>query len=234
MASKRSSVSFSWLTLDADDAPQICISISASRCSTSHCCWASFAFSVKFSDSTVCKRSRSRLISPSSASCEPSRGVAPDDSMCTTRESYAAATRVGWFGAVRRDPWYLLLPVRHGCDWGRARWDAVRLRGRSSELCTLGLSEPGDCGCRLLLTSPRCDRGLAMRLTCEGERDREKTNRDDEPDVGMGGGYEGAIIEPADVTTVVGDIHMSSILVRPFVSTRPGVDWQRPIATLVN
>lgn len=50
-----------------------------------------------------------------------------------------------------------------------------------------------------------------------------------------GGGYDdGAIIEPADVMAVVGDIHMSSIVVRPFVSTRPGVDWQRPIATLVN
>uniref|UniRef100_A0A182V1J8 Uncharacterized protein n=1 Tax=Anopheles merus TaxID=30066 RepID=A0A182V1J8_ANOME len=80
----RSSVSFSWLTLDADEAPQICISISASRCSTSHCCWASFALSVKFSDSTVCSRSRNRLISPSSASCDPSSGVAPDDSMCVS------------------------------------------------------------------------------------------------------------------------------------------------------
>lgn len=37
------------------------------------------------------------------------------------------------------------LPDRHGCDCGRVDWcDAARLRGLSSELCTLGLIEPGD------------------------------------------------------------------------------------------
>lgn len=59
----------------------------------------------------------------------------------------------------------LRLPVLLGCDWGREVWcEVVRLLGRSSELCTLGLIEPGDCGCRLLLSSPRCDLGLVMRL----------------------------------------------------------------------
>lgn len=47
-----------------------------------------------------------------------------------------------------------------------------------------------------------------------------------------GGGYVGTI-ELADVIAVVGEIHMSSMVVRPRVSTNPGVDWQRPIATFV-
>uniref|UniRef100_A0A8W7PGD5 Uncharacterized protein n=1 Tax=Anopheles coluzzii TaxID=1518534 RepID=A0A8W7PGD5_ANOCL len=97
----RSSVSFSWLTLDADEAPQICISISASRCSTSHCCWASFALSVKFSDSTVCSRSRNRLISPSSASCDPSSGVAPDDSIFNYFPSHTYLSGTVAIGAGR-------------------------------------------------------------------------------------------------------------------------------------
>lgn len=29
----------------------------------------------------------------------------------------------------------------------------------------------------------------------------------------------------------IGEIHISSTVVRSFDSTRPGVDWQRPIAT---
>lgn len=74
-----SSGSLSWLDSDPrDDAPQICISISANRCSTSHCCWVNFALSVWFSDSTVWSRSRNRFTSPSKASWEPNKGVAPD------------------------------------------------------------------------------------------------------------------------------------------------------------
>lgn len=74
-----SSCSFSWLDSETpDEAPQICISISAKRCSTSHCCWASLVFSEQFSDSTVWRRSLNLFISPSKASWEPSNGVAPD------------------------------------------------------------------------------------------------------------------------------------------------------------
>lgn len=75
-----SSTSFSWSRLDADEAPHICISISASRCSRSHCCCDNFVFSEIFSASTVCRRSRSRFISSSRTSCEPNKGVAPHDS----------------------------------------------------------------------------------------------------------------------------------------------------------
>lgn len=45
------------------EAPQICISISAKRCSTSHCCWESFKLRVAFSVSNVTRRSRRRRIS---------------------------------------------------------------------------------------------------------------------------------------------------------------------------
>lgn len=87
--------------------------------------------------------------------------------------------------------------------------------------------------------------GIEMRRDRERERERRRDRsvalvrhrggpRKTHTYLLAGGGYEGAIIEPADVMAVVGDIHMSSIVVRPFVSTRPGVDWQRPIATLVN
>lgn len=75
-----SSASFSSFRLDSDDAPHICISISAKRCSKSHCCCDNFVFNVLFSASTVWSLSRSRRISSSSASCDPNSGVAPDDS----------------------------------------------------------------------------------------------------------------------------------------------------------
>lgn len=59
-------------------------------------------------------------------------------------------------------------PVRLGCDWGRDGCDAVRLRGRSSELCTLGLIDPGESTillCRsFTICSPLVDRGLGARL----------------------------------------------------------------------
>lgn len=45
-------------------------------------------------------------------------------------------------------------------------------------------------------------------------------------------GYVDGTIELAVVIAVVGEIHMSSMVVRPRVSTSPGVDWQRPMATL--
>lgn len=75
-----SSASFSSFRLDSDDAPHICISISAKRCSKSHCCCDNFVFNVEFSASTVWSLSRSLRISSSSASCDPNSGVAPDDS----------------------------------------------------------------------------------------------------------------------------------------------------------
>lgn len=72
-----SSVSFSGSMLEVEEAPQICISISASRFSRSHCCWDSLAFKAWFSDSTVCNRSLSLFTSSSKASCDPNKGVAP-------------------------------------------------------------------------------------------------------------------------------------------------------------
>lgn len=61
-------------------APQICISISASRFSTSHCCRLSLALREAFSDSSMRSRSRSRLISATIASaggssCFPVEGM---------------------------------------------------------------------------------------------------------------------------------------------------------------
>lgn len=81
----------SWSMLDADDAPHSCISMSANRFSNSHCCCDNFELSATFSFSTVCKRSRKRLISSSKASCEPSNGVAPDDSICVSDSHVWAA-----------------------------------------------------------------------------------------------------------------------------------------------
>ena len=49
-------------------APQICISISARRFSTSHCCRLSLALSEEFSDSSISNLSRNLLISATSAS----------------------------------------------------------------------------------------------------------------------------------------------------------------------
>lgn len=50
--------------------PHICISISASLCSTSHCCVFNFTFNVAFSVSNRMSRSRNRFISAIKASCD--------------------------------------------------------------------------------------------------------------------------------------------------------------------
>lgn len=65
-----------------DRLPHICISISASRCSNSHCCWLNLTLIAAFSDSTVCSLSRSLLISVSRASWEPKSGVSALDTSC--------------------------------------------------------------------------------------------------------------------------------------------------------
>lgn len=57
---------------------------------------------------------------------------------------------------TRAEGWYLL-----GCEWIR---ECALLRGRSSELCPLGLIEPGLSTSRDRSTSPRLDRGLGARL----------------------------------------------------------------------
>lgn len=73
-------LSFSSSPILLDDLePQICISISAKRFSSSHCCWLSFTLIAAFSVSTVWRRSRSLLISDSRASCELRRGVVRPD-----------------------------------------------------------------------------------------------------------------------------------------------------------
>ena len=54
--------------LPAEDAPQICISISAKRCSTSSRCWCSCSLKDDFSASSATTRSRNRLISAVSSS----------------------------------------------------------------------------------------------------------------------------------------------------------------------
>lgn len=56
------------------------------------------------------------------------------------------------------------LPLLLGCDWGLEIWDAILLLGRSSELCTLGLIEPGESVIlvRSVLLSLRCETGLRM------------------------------------------------------------------------
>lgn len=158
-----SSASCSWSMLDADDAPQSCISISAKRFSSSHCCCDSFEFSALFSASTVCRRSRSLLISSSKASWEPSSGTPALDRW--VRESQM------WWPWKEKDysidvwiPQKADSPLRLGCDCGRDVCDIVRLRGRSSEL---GLREPGvsaDVFCRSDAGSSRVDRGLGALL----------------------------------------------------------------------
>lgn len=123
------------------------------------------------------------------------------------------------------------LPFRLGCDWGReaCECDVIRLRGRSSELCTEGLNEPGE---SVILVrsvfaalSLRCDFGLYckfLRNECVNRGRVIKIYFAHVCCVAKDGAAEGK---------GNGDIHISSIVVRSFDSTRPGVDWQRPIAT---
>lgn len=61
-------------TLATLSLPHICISISAKRCSTSHCCWFSFTVIAAFSLSKQASLSRRLVISWSSKSCDMSRG----------------------------------------------------------------------------------------------------------------------------------------------------------------
>lgn len=106
-----SSCSFSWLDTDPrDDAPQICISISANRCSTSHCCCVSFVLNDIFSDSTVCRRERNRFISSSKASCEPSNGVAPD-SRCVSEPTTNFFREWFFFAVEKKKEKKLMLKV---------------------------------------------------------------------------------------------------------------------------
>ena len=254
-----SSASFSWLILEpADEAPHICISISAKRCSTSHCCCANLALSEKFSVSTVWSRLRRRFISPSSASWEPKSGVASEDSSKCVRDSPWQPTKIEFSIKIQSKLLISIefieirnyeianefqLPLLLGCDCGLEMWDeeicdAILLLGRSSELCTLGLIEPGESVIlvRSVLLSLRCETGLRTWLLNKFVLWFARIIIDFQSlytfsFISLFIYLWWAALYAGIVGMGSGDIHISSTVVFPFVSTRPGVEVERAIAT---
>ena len=71
------------------------------------------------------------------------------------------------------------LPFRLGCDWGRdaCECDVILLRGRSSELCTDGLIEPGESVILVRSVFAALSRLCDFGLYCKLLKGRMKKNR---------------------------------------------------------
>ena len=112
--------------------PQKCISISANRCSTSCCCWLSFRLIAVFSVSSICRRSRSRVISASKISLFGSRWRDPvlPVVMIELAKFPAEAPKYDWLEAVfGRWDWLVLRedPGGNVCECpGYMDWNGVK------------------------------------------------------------------------------------------------------------